>query len=92
MRRKSWKTCGFFVLGEERKSIAGQRRLRDERIALLFEDVKNRYPYIFEPDESIKLNLKVLAYIVSELQRYSLLNTQTDVKGQAYEELVGANL
>ena len=82
----------FFVLGEERKSIAGQRRLRDERIALLFEDVKNRYPYIFEPDERIKLNLKVLAYIVSELQRYSLLNTQTDVKGQAYEELVGANL
>ena len=82
----------FFVLGEERKSIAGQRRLRDERIAFLFEDVKNRYPYIFEPDERIKLNLKVLAYIVSELQRYSLLNTQTDVKGQAYEELVGANL
>ena len=82
----------FFVLGEERKSIAGQRRLQDERIAPLFEEVKERYPYIFEPNEPIKLNLKVLAYIVSELQRYSLLNTQADVKGQAYEELVGANL
>ena len=33
-----------------------------------------------------------MAYIVSELQRYSLLRTETDVKGQAYEELVGANL
>ena len=82
----------FFVLGEERKSIAGQRRLRDERIAPLFNEVKDRYPYIFEPDERVKLNLRVLAYIVSELQRYSLLNTRTDVKGQAYEELVGANL
>ena len=82
----------FFVRGEERKSIAGQQRLRDERITPLFKQVKERYPYIFEPDERIKLNLKVLAYIVSELQRYSLLNTQTDVKGQAYEELVGANL
>ena len=82
----------FFVFGDERKSIAGQRRLRDERIVPLFEEVKERYPYIFEPNEPIKLNLKVLAYIVSELQRYSLLNTQTDVKGQAYEELVGANL
>ena len=82
----------FFVRGEERKSIAGQRRLRDERIAALFDEVKDRYPYIFEPDDRVKLNLKVLAYIVSELQRYSLLNTQTDVKGQAYEELVGANL
>ena len=82
----------FFVLGEERKSIAGQRRLRDERIAPLFDEVKDRYPYIFEPDDRVKLNLRVLSYIVSELQRYSLLNTQTDVKGQAYEELVGANL
>ena len=82
----------FFVLGEERKSIAGQRRLRDERISPLFNEVKDRYPYIFEPDDRIKLNLKVLAYIVSELQRYSLLNTRTDIKGQAYEELVGANL
>ena len=82
----------FFVRGEERKSIAGQRRLRDERIAPLFEEVKERYPYIFEPEDRIKLNLKVLAYIVLELQRYSLINTQADVKGQAYEELVGANL
>ena len=82
----------FFVLGEERKSIAGQRRLLEERITPLFNEVKDRYPYIFESDDRIKLNLRVLAYIVSELQRYSLLNTQTDVKGKAYEELVGANL
>ena len=82
----------FFVLGEERRSIAGQRRLYEERIGPLFADVKDRYPYIFEPDDRIKLSFRVLAYIVSELQRYSLLNTQTDVKGQAYEELVGANL
>ena len=82
----------FFVLGEERKSIAGQRRLLEDRITPLFNEVKERYPYIFEPDERVKLNLRVLAYLVSELQRYSLLNTQADVKGQAYEELVGSNL
>ena len=82
----------FFVRGEERTSIAGQRRLRDERIAPLFDDVRERYPYIFDADERIRLNLRVLAYVVSELQRYSLLDTRTDVKGQAYEELVGANL
>ena len=33
-----------------------------------------------------------MAYIVSELQRYSLLNTKIDIKGKAYEEIVGANL
>lgn len=82
----------FFVLGEERKSIAGQKRLINERIAPLFQEVKKRYPYIFDSDDRIKLNLKVLAYIVSELQKYSFLDTKTDVKGKAYEELVGANL
>ena len=82
----------FFVRGEERKSIAGQRRLREERVNPLFLEVKTRYPYIFDGNEEIKLKDKVLAYVVSELQRYSLLRTQTDVKGAAYEELVGANL
>lgn len=82
----------FFVHNDERKSIAGQRRLRDERINPLFEDVKDRYPHIFESDDRIKLDKRVLSYIVSELQRFSLLNTRTDIKGQAYEELVGSNL
>ena len=82
----------FFVRSEERRSEAGQRRLMTERIAPLFEAVKHRYPYIFKPNEEIQLNRKVLSYVVSELQRISLLRTQTDVKGSAYEELVGANL
>ena len=33
-----------------------------------------------------------LAYIIGELQRYSFLSTNIDVKAKAYEELVGANL
>ncbi len=82
----------FFVSAEERTSIAGQTRLRDDRISPLFAEVKDRYPYIFASGDRIELNLRVLAYVVSELQRYSFLNTRTDVKGQAYEELVGANL
>ena len=82
----------FFVRSEERKSEAGQRRLKSERIDPLFSRVKERYPYIFKIDETIELNLRVLAYIVSELQRIALLRTETDVKGGAYEELVGENL
>jgi type I restriction enzyme M protein len=31
-------------------------------------------------------------HIVSELQKYSLLNTNIDIKGKAYEEIVGSNL
>jgi type I restriction enzyme M protein len=81
----------FFISNEERRSEIGQRRLR-ESMALLFEDVKTRYPYIFGTDEQIHLNHRVLAYVVGELQRFSLLQTQTDVKGTAYEQLVGSNL
>lgn len=85
-------TLRFFIRGDERRSEAGQRRVLDERIAPLFEEVKLRYPYIFDSGDAIKLNRRVLSYIVSELQRYSLLRTNTDVKGAAYEELVGENL
>ena len=33
-----------------------------------------------------------MAYIVSQLQLYSLLESDVDVKGHAYEEIVGSNL
>lgn len=81
----------FDISSDEAKFTIGQKRLR-QRIEDLFERVKDRYPYIFDADEKIKLNDRVLAYIVSELRRYSLLQTETDVKGNAYEEIVGPNL
>jgi hypothetical protein len=34
----------------------------------------------------------VLAYLVTQLQIYSLLESEIDVKGRAYEEIVGSNL
>lgn len=81
----------FFISNDQRRSEIGQRRLR-QTIDKLFEEVRNRYPYIFVRDEHIRLENRVLAYIVGELQRYSLLQTKTDVKGTAYEQLVGSNL
>ena len=53
---------------------------------------KKRHNQIFEHNDEIGLSPRSLAYIVSELQSYSLLNTHIDIKGKAYEELVGANL
>lgn len=82
----------FYVSNEERRSEAGQIKLLEDRIQPLFRSVKERYPYIFKKEEDIGLHKRVLAYIVSEIQRISLLQTKTDIKGAAYEELVGANL
>jgi len=81
----------FFISNEERRSDIGQRRLK-QTIDQLFDEVKSRYPYIFASDEQIRLDNRVLAYVVGELQRYSLLQTLADVKGAAYEQLVGSNL
>ena len=82
----------FCVGTKERSTESGQRRLMEDRLAPLFEDVIERYPFIFEQSETIQLEPRVAAYVVSELQFLSLLDTETDVKGDAYEELVGANL
>jgi type I restriction enzyme M protein len=81
----------FFIENQERRSDIEQRKLRN-RINALFEAVKQQYPYIFRDDDAIQLNNPVLAYVVNELQRFSLIQTRADVKGAAYEQLVGANL
>ncbi len=76
----------FYILPDE--DIESVR----ERLLKLFEKVKRRYRYIFKPEETIELNDRVLEYAVSELQRFSLVDTDTDIKGEAYEEIVGPNL
>lgn len=81
----------FYATAKEKKSNDGRLTVFN-RISKIFEAVKKQYPAIFDKNDSIKLQPRSLAYIVGELQRYSFLSTNIDVKGKAYEELVGANL
>lgn len=81
----------FYTTSEERSNPDGQLTVQ-KRIAKIFERVKKHHGKIFDTNDEIKLTPRSLAYIVSELQRYSLLNTNIDIKGKAYEEIVGANL
>lgn len=81
----------FYTTSEERSNPDGQLTVK-KRISKIFEDVKKKYGKIFDSNDEIKLSPRSLAYIVSELQKYSLLNTNIDIKGKAYEEIVGANL
>lgn len=81
----------FYTTSSERSNADGQLTVQ-KRISKIFERVKRRHGKIFDPNDEIKLKPRSLAYIVSELQRYSLLNTNIDIKGKAYEEIVGANL
>jgi type I restriction enzyme M protein len=81
----------FFSGPEERHGMNGPLKVK-ARIDKLFSAVKAEFPSIFKPADSVDLNPKVLAYLVTQLQMYSLLDSDTDVKGRAYEEIVGSNL
>lgn len=81
----------FYTTSEERSNPDGQLTVK-KRISKIFERVKKKHGKIFDATDEIKLAPRSLAYIVSELQKYSLLNTNIDIKGKAYEEIVGANL
>lgn len=81
----------FYAGGNERHGVNGPIKVRD-RISAIFDEVKADYPQIFSAGEAITLEPRVLAYLVSQLQMYSLLESDIDVKGRAYEEIVGSNL
>lgn len=83
----------FFVTPTERASSTNAAPAR-ARIQKLFADkVVKKYPSIFPRGEStIDLKANVVAYVVSQMQSFSLLASPVDVKGVAYEEIVGSNL
>ena len=85
------KALEFYVASNERISIDGQIACK-QRIEAIFKRVKTKFSQIFDSNEEIKLKPNSLAQIVAELQSYSFLSTDVDLKGHAYEEIVGSNL
>jgi len=94
-----------FWAGMFEKEVKGQRQLIDEqfdpkgqeaireRIEQLFAEARAEYHgTIFDGTERITLSNRALAFLVAELAKYDFGRTSLDVKGAAYQELVGANL
>ncbi|MFO0805498.1 MAG: N-6 DNA methylase [Gemmataceae bacterium] len=82
----------FFVGATEANTDDGRKRV-SKRIHQLFEQVQEEtYKDVFDGSERIELNDRALAYIAGELGRYSLLNTDTDAKGMAYEAITSTTL
>lgn len=84
----------FYVTPSELKNSSASVTTKSRLEKLFDEKVVKKYPSIFNTDETktIELTADVLAYVVSQLQGYSLLASPVDVKGVAYEEIVGSNL
>ena len=81
----------FYTTSKERNYQDGQASVYN-RISKIFEEVKKKNSQIFDENDTLKLTPRTLTFLVAELQKYALLNTNIDIKGKAYEEIVGANL
>ncbi|SMY04043.1 type I restriction enzyme M protein [Brevibacterium antiquum CNRZ 918] len=83
----------FFATPSERGSATVASAAKKRIQGLFQQRVVKKYPTIFDAkDADIDLKSEVVAYVVTELQGFSLLRSPVDVKGVAYEEIVGSNL
>lgn len=86
-------SLNFFVTPTELVNSTSAATAKVRVQDLFNSKVLKKYPTIFEEnDRTIQLKPDVVAFIVGQLQRYSLLRSPVDVKGVAYEEIVGSNL
>lgn len=84
--------CEFRITDRELKELEeGKENEFIERIRILFKRVTNQYPDVFDPVERINLKPLTIAFVVSQLQKYSLMNTPADVKGTAFQTFVYAH-
>lgn len=83
----------FWVGVKERNTPEGCAAVA-ERIKGLFEDLKesNIFKDVFEGNEMIMLSDRGLAFVASEIAKYSFLDATVDVKGTAYETIVSNTL
>lgn len=63
-----------------------------DRIFQLFERVQRQYDDVIDADDQIILDERSLAYIVGELQLYSLQESARDAVGDAFEVFIGPSL
>jgi type I restriction enzyme M protein len=63
-----------------------------KRIFGLLKQVKERFDDVFTASDTIKLDAESLAYVVGELQTYSVTESKRDVIGDAFEVFMGPAL
>lgn len=86
-------TLSFYATPEERSNSTIAPAAKKRIQSLFDQKVIKKYPTIFDAkDDYIDLRPEVVAYVVTQLQGFSLLSSPVDVKGVAYEEIVGSNL
>jgi len=60
-----------------------------KRILIIFDQLKSKYAEVIEVSDTIKLDKEAIAYVVGELQNYTLLESPRDVIAEAFETFIG---
>ncbi|MDR2814367.1 MAG: N-6 DNA methylase, partial [Prevotellaceae bacterium] len=60
----------------------------EERILELFNEVKTKHPEVIDTEDKITLDTNSVAFVVGELQNYSLMNCERDVIADAFETFI----
>ena len=83
----------FWVGVTEQNTPEGQAQAAD-RIKKIFEKLKkdDLFREVFDGNERISLSDRGIAYVASEIAKYSFLDATVDVKGTAYETIVSNTL
>ena len=83
----------FWVGVKERNTVEGQKAVA-KRIKSIFEQLKTDaiFKEVFAGNEQISLSDYGVAYVASEIAKYSFLDATVDVKGTAYETIVSNTL
>jgi len=79
---------------DERNTKEGHKEVK-VRIEDLFKQVKKREEYkgLFDSHiEGLKFNPETVTFIVAQLEKYDFIHSSVDVKGVAYETIVGPTL
>lgn len=72
----------FYVVQQDHQKTA-------DHIKRLFEEgVKGRYTTVFEEQDTITLDDSTITYVVSQLERYSLLHSPSQVISDAFESII----
>lgn len=79
---------------EERNDKEGHKEVKD-RVEILFKEVRKRNEFsgLFDQTaDGLLFNPETVSYIVAQLEKYDFIHSSVDVKGVAYETIVGPTL
>ncbi len=75
-----------------RAGVGEDTEVVKKRILEIFAKVKIKYKDVLDDSDVIELDDKSIAYVVGELQKYCLMETERDVIADAFETFIGKAL